>query len=78
MSYYVRNISAEMATVLRRMATTLIRLREKLELQFFADILQQNGVSREWVSGYTRAGPLGLLPSALAETAAIGSSVLGM
>ena len=35
MSYYVRNISAEMATVLRRMATTLIRLREKLELQTF-------------------------------------------
>ena len=42
--YYLRNrkgkseriaekISAEMATVLRRMATTLIRLREKLELQ---------------------------------------------
>ena len=32
-SYYVRNISAEIATVLRKMATTLIRLREKLELQ---------------------------------------------
>ena len=30
-----------------------------------------NGVSRELVSGYTRAGPLRLLPSALAETAAI-------
>ena len=32
-TYYVGNVSAEMATVLRKDANILIRLREKLELQ---------------------------------------------
>ena len=32
MSYYAGNITAEMATVLRKNATILIRLREKMEL----------------------------------------------
>ena len=32
MSYYVGNVSAEMATVLRKDATILIRLREKMEV----------------------------------------------
>ena len=32
MSYYAGNITAEMATVLRKNATILIRLREKMEV----------------------------------------------
>ena len=32
MSYYAGNVTAEMATVLRRNATILIRLREKMEV----------------------------------------------
>ena len=31
MSYYAGNVTAEMATVLRKNATILIRLREKME-----------------------------------------------
>ena len=34
MSYYAGNVTAEMATVLRRNATILIRLREKMECKF--------------------------------------------
>ena len=34
MSYYAGNITAEMATVLRKNATILICLREKMEVQF--------------------------------------------
>ena len=32
MSYYAGNVTAEMATVLRKNATILIRLREKMEV----------------------------------------------
>ena len=32
-TYYVGNVSAEMATVLRKDANILIRLREKMEVQ---------------------------------------------
>ena len=33
MSYYAGNVTAEMATVLRKNATILIRLREKMEVE---------------------------------------------
>ena len=42
MSYYAGNITAEMATVLRKNATILIRLREKMEAQFSLDSLDTN------------------------------------
>ena len=42
MSYYAGNITAEMATVLRKNATILIRLREKMEVQFSLDSLDTN------------------------------------
>ena len=42
MSYYAGNVTAEMATVLRRNATILIRLREKMEVQFSLDSLDTN------------------------------------
>ena len=35
-TYYVGNVSAEMATVLRKDANILIRLREKMEVQTLA------------------------------------------
>ena len=37
MSYYAGNVTAEMATVLRRNATILIRLREKMEVQMLPE-----------------------------------------
>ena len=39
-TYYVGNVSAEMATVLRKDANILIRLREKMEVQCLFDFLQ--------------------------------------
>ena len=37
MSYYAGNVTAEMATVLRKNATILIRLREKMEVQILPE-----------------------------------------
>ena len=42
-TYYVGNVSAEMATVLRKNANILIRLREKMEVQLFNGFAVLNG-----------------------------------